>query len=323
VVAATLRQGWERALQVAERRLPALTRYRHPEALPIELHARRIYVLPTAFGILFGCTLVVMLLGALNFNNNAALLLTFALAGATMVSLHRTVGHLNRLRLVAVRAEPVFAGDDIELGFHFACADARPRLRLRIGARNNDSAFDLGPDGGIARLAAPTQRRGWLAVGRHKLATSYPFGLFRAWSVLHPEQQVLVHPRPEPGAPPLPRSGAREGGAAATVRGEDWHGLREYRVGDPLRSVAWKPSARQDRLLVKEFIEPRGDEITLEWSNTGLADPEARIARLTRWVLDASAQNLSFSLVLPEAAIGPSRGQEHVARCLRELALLP
>ena len=46
---------WREALIArAERRLPALTRFRGPEPLPIELHRRRIYILPTKSGVGFG-----------------------------------------------------------------------------------------------------------------------------------------------------------------------------------------------------------------------------------------------------------------------------
>ncbi len=320
---AVLRHGWQRVLQLAERRLPALTRYRNTEALPIALHRRRIYILPTAFGLLFGGMLVVMLLGALNFNNNAALLLTFALAGAVQISMPRTVRHLERLQLVAVRATPVHAGQDMLLQFHFAIGDQVPRWRMQLAGAGRTLRFDLEGDSGVAQLAAPSSRRGWQPVGRYTLSTTFPFGLVRTWSVLHPDQRLLVYPRPEARGPALPRGIAMDAGIALSARGDDWHGLREYRAGDPTRLIAWKSSARQDRLMVREFEEPRGDEVVLDWNALPGLDPEARISRLTRWVLDAAAGNLAFRLVLPRQILGPARGDDHVSACLRELALLP
>ena len=65
-------------MRLAERRLPALTRYRQSEPLPIRLHPRRVYILPTRFGLGFAVLLMAMLIGALNFNNNPALLLARA-----------------------------------------------------------------------------------------------------------------------------------------------------------------------------------------------------------------------------------------------------
>ena len=58
------------------------TRPREPEALPARFDRRRVYVLPTRFGLFYAVLLLAMLLGALNYNNNPALLLGLLLAGA-------------------------------------------------------------------------------------------------------------------------------------------------------------------------------------------------------------------------------------------------
>ncbi len=315
--------GWWLALeQLAERRLPALTRHRQPEPLPATLHRRRIYVLPTRFGLMFACMLCVMLLGALNFNNNAALLLTFLLAGSALISLPRTVRNLEGVSLVAVHAEPVHAGDQarLELRLRAADDDIHPQLLLRRG--ECEHALDLGEGGGVVHLSLPTTRRGWLPIGRITISTDFPFGLFYAWSVLHPDQRVLVLPAPEREAPPLPRG---RGGQMHKVdpNGEDWQGLRDYRSGDALRLVTWRLSARAERLLVKEFADPHADEVILDYERTGALSHEARIARLTRWVLEASAQNLPFALRLPGINLVAARGAMQRAQALRELALLP
>jgi uncharacterized protein (DUF58 family) len=40
-------------------------------------------------------------------------------------------------------------------------------------------------------------------------------------------------------------------------------------------------------------------------------------------VLEASARGFAFRLLIPGAELGPGRGAQHTARCLRQLALLP
>ena len=60
---------------------------RAPETLPVRLDRRRIYLLSTRFGLFFGVLLLAMGLGALNYNNNPALLLMLLLAGAANTSL--------------------------------------------------------------------------------------------------------------------------------------------------------------------------------------------------------------------------------------------
>ncbi len=313
----------DRLLAYAERRLPGLNRHRRPEPVPIALHRRRIYIVPTGFGLFFGLVLFTMLMGALNFNNNAALLLTFALTGAVVVSLPRTVGELERLRLVAVRAEPVHAGEPLRVQVDFVVGDgrARPALELRSGKQR--LPFALGAEGGSATFELATARRGLQPVGRLTLQTTWPLGLFRAWSVLHPDASLLVWPRPETPAPALPQAGIDGSGRAPRESGEDWSGLRDYRAGDPIRRIAWRASARGDRLLVKEFSDPLAQQVLLDWHALPGLGAEARIARLARWVLDASARGIAFRLALPQGGGGYARGPEHAARCLRDLAVLP
>ena len=323
MLAALWRPRWESLLRYAERRLPALTRYREAEALPIALHRRRVYILPTGFGLFFGITLVTMLLGGLNFNNNSALLLTFLASGLVFMSLTRTVGNLARLELSTLRAQPVHAGQPMALVLGFTAKDGRAHPTCKLASHESSREFDIPEGGGSVELALPTQRRGWMAIGRLTLSTEYPLGMFRAWSVLNPSQPVLVYPTPEPNAPPLPTGESREGRARPQRGGDDWQGLREFRLGDSRRLVAWKPSARHDRLLVKEFATPQADELLLDHAQLGALPAEQRISRLTRWVLEAGQRQLTFTLVLPGARLGPGHDAHHVERCLRELALLP
>ena len=133
-----------RLFEYAERHLPALTRLKRVEALPIHLDRHRIYVLPTRFGLMLSALLLVMLLGALNYNNNPALLLTCLFAAAAYQSVFAAFATLNRLEVTALRAEPGHAGSDMEVFMHFHIA-ARPRRSLRAADAEID--FDLDRDG--------------------------------------------------------------------------------------------------------------------------------------------------------------------------------
>lgn len=312
-----------RALAFAEARLPALTRYRRAEPLPIRLHPRRIYVLPTGFGVLFGVMLLVMLLGALNFNNNAALLLTFLLAGIAVLSMGRGVATLARVRLEHVHAEPVHAGDEliVELALASDGDDERRAISLTVAQRTLDFEFDA--TGTRVRIALPTTRRGWHPVGAITLACSYPFGMFRAWSVLRPDLSLLVYPRPEGGPAPRPPSGGTEHAARADPAGDEWFALREYRRGDARRLIAWRPSARADRLLVKEMARSAGGFVDVAWDATAALEREARIERLARWTVDADRSQKPWRLTAPGVVLGPKSGAGHRHASLKALAELP
>lgn len=298
-------------------------RPRAPEPLPVVIDRHRIYVLPTATGLFFGLLLGTMMLGALNFNNNPALLLALLAAATTMISFHHNVAQLSGIELRAVGAEPVHAGQPIRLRLGFRTDGGAERPLLMLDQNAQRTRFSLPAEGvGEATMDVPTVRRGRMAVGRFRLWTEYPFGITWAWSVLHPDTSVLVYPAPERDAPPLPVGDPREQGSRLRFPGDDWHGLREHRVGDPPKHIAWKPSARQERLLVKEFADPQSAALLLDWQALAL-EREARISRLTRWVIDARDRQMPFRLRLPEVDLGPGQGPAFAAHCLRELALLP
>ena len=297
---------------------------RAPEALPMQLGRRRIYVLPTRFGLFFALLLLAMGLGALNYNNNPALLLMLLLAGAAHTSLLAAHLQLSGLGFYAIGAEAVTAGTPLAVRLHARAPTGRERRGLRVDCDDAMAILSLDDGNGTAEFALPTRRRGWMDVPRLRISTTRPLGLVRAWAYVWPEQPLLVYPVPESQGPPLP-TGL---GEAAQMRlhpaGDDVHHLRAYRRGDPRRAIAWKPSARRDSLLVREYEQPLSADIVLDWhALTGL-EYELRISRLARWVDEAERDGRRYRLLLPgQAPFGPAQGAAHRHACLRALALLP
>lgn len=316
-----------RARDAAWRRLMALARPREPEALPARFDRRRIYILPSRFGLFFAALTAAMVAGALNYNNNPALLLALLLVGAGMASLVSAQLQLSGLAVTAVDAEPVPAGQVLTLRVHATCADARMRNGLRVdakGATDDIAALALRDRGGQALLQLPTSRRGWLDVPRLRVSTTWPLGLARAWSYAWPDAPVLVYPAPEPNAPPLPEGSGDPAIHRLHHAGDDVHHLRSYRAGDPQRTIAWKPSARRGTLLVREYEQPAGVDLALDWDALSGVPTETRIARLARWVEEAERDGRRYRLQLPgQPALGPDRGPAHRHACLRALALMP
>lgn len=305
-------------------RMARFVRPRAPEPLPIRIDRRRIYVLPTGFGLFVAVLLAAMLLGALNYNNNPALLLGFVLAAAAHNSLVRAHLTLSGIRLVSVAADPVHAGEDFALHCRFDASPVRQRrgLRLQSGGATAHMAMD-DESGADATLSIPALARGWQPVGRLRLDTRHPHGFAIAWCFFWPDRELLVYPALEANAPPLPHDGGEGAMTRRRDLGEELHHLRDYRSGDPMRQVAWKASARSDRLLVREYEGSAGREVHLDWDGLAGLDRETRIRRLARWVVEAERHGLRYRLSLPGRHFGPAHGPEHRHTCLRALALLP
>lgn len=306
-----------------EHRLPALTRLKVRESVPIMLGRKRIYIVPSAFGLGFSVMLVVMLLGALNYGNNAALLLTCLLGGTSAGSMLATFRVLDALRLDGVRAGTAIAGEPIEVHLQFSVA-RRSRAAVRLDCAGQRHTFDVPADtGNELRLDLPTSRRGWLDLPRMRVYSTWPFGMFRAWSWMHPDHPVLVFPHAEDSGPPPP--GEDHGNSLQRPhQGDDLAALREYRSGDPMKLVAWKASARHRDLLVRDFEQPtRQHAWHLQWQAVQAMEHEAAIERLTRWVCEARLAGVLWTLDLPSGTLGPAGDNDHWQRCLAALALMP
>jgi uncharacterized protein (DUF58 family) len=304
-----------------------------PERGAIVLGHRRVYIVPSRLGLLFGGALLILLVGSINYALALGFALTFLLAGMGLAGMVQTARNLAQLRVRAARTEPVFAGDaaPFRLQLENLTAHDRPELLVRQVASGAQTTLDVAPSGlAEAVLAVPAGRRGWLALGRVMLETRFPLGLFRAWSYVEPESRCLVYPRPEPSALPPLAASDRPGGVRARAQGsDDFAGLRAWQVTDSPRQVAWKSVARydtqhvrRDPMLTKQFAGEAVTELWLSLDDTpATLDLERRLSRLAGWVLAAERAGVRYGLILPGARLRPDSGEAHRAACLEALAL--
>jgi uncharacterized protein (DUF58 family) len=288
------------------------------------LTARRVYILPTGVGMVFGVMTFAMLLGAMNYNNNLAFGLTFLLAGLGFVSMHSCQRNLVGLELAFAGVEPVFAGDParFRIALNNRSRNARYRIWLATGDTHTD-AVDLAPgDSQVLALDVRTSRRGRIAIPRIGVRTRYPFELFRAWAWLHLDLDGLVYPAIATRAPVPPPSVSALGHRQHDARGEeDFAGLRSFHRGDSPRNVAWKAYARSGQLLAKQFSGADTSSQWFDFDDVGDADVERRLSILTRWIIDADRRGEDYGLRLPGQSFPPAHGSAQRLECLEALAL--
>lgn len=302
-----------------------LFRIGRPEAAPIRLVQRRIYVLPTRSGLVFATALMVMLLTSMNYALSLGYMLTFLLAGIGVTSIVHAFRNLLHLSVSPGRSAPVFCGETAEFKLQVENPRNERRPALRLRAHDGVTDFALPPATSTTiSLRCTTTRRGLLPLGRTILETTWPLGLIRAWSIVVPDAHCLVYPAPEAHPPALPAddAGNNAGGTRPQAGDDDFAGFRPHQTADSPRHVAWKVLARGGPLLTKQFAALHGGERRLDWHDlpAGLGD-EARLSRLTAWVLAADNSGQAFSLSLPGASLPAGRGAGHVHACCRLLAL--
>ncbi|MCX7175253.1 MAG: DUF58 domain-containing protein [Proteobacteria bacterium] len=298
-----------------------------PEPSPVILTQRRVYVLPTRQGLAYAVSLLVMLVGAINYNLSLGYALVFLLTGLGLTAILHTFRNLVQLRIAPGRCEPVFAGELASFGIVLTNRrdETRPAIRLRLPGQTSIEIEVPEQSSLEARLTLPAPHRGWLALPRITLETNYPLGLIRAWSYAAPDQHCLVYPAPAETAPPVPAMPGEDGGAARVAAGmEDFAGLRRHQPADPPRHVAWKAAARQNAgpLLTKLFTGAAAHTLWFDWDMLPTSqDVEARLSVLTRWICDAHGAGLAWGLSLPGSELVPAGDDDHFHACLKLLAL--
>ena len=333
----TAASAWRHPLRALRQRLRRWFLDRLPRSDTLTLHQRNVYILPTRAGWMLGLTLLVLLVGSINYQLNLGYLLTFLLAGCAVVGMHVSHGNLRGLTLHLTPPAPVHAGQAALLDLRLSSERKTPRHGIGLGvlADGGLAHTHLGWADVAAQGSTPVQvawappRRGVHALPALTAVTLYPLGTFRVWTVWRPAAELLVYPAPEAHPPPLPPGQPQPGHTRQSARVQasgEFDGVRAYRRGDPQKNIVWKKAAQafaagRDDLVSRDALSTQRQQLWLDFAQTGTHEVEARLSRLTAWVLMAERLGLDYGLRLPGREIPPDQGAGHKARCLEALAL--
>jgi uncharacterized protein (DUF58 family) len=309
--------------QAALDKLRAWTARRHgPDSLPIKIHRRRLYILPTRFGIMLALVLAAMLIAGLNYNSNLGLAFAFLMASIALVTMHHCNRNLLGLQVDVTAEVDAFAGGEANFDFVLRNDSRIDRRDVEIrclGATGMRSALARSSE--PVPVAVPVPRRGVTRISQFELRTRYPFGWFHAWTYVQGSLTAYVAPSPH-GSRTLPAVGGSGQSSRSEARGdEDFAGLRAYEPGVPLKHMAWKVLARGAEAAVRSYTSLAAQPEWLEWSSLEGKDTETRLSQLCLWVLESDAAQRVFGLRIPGKEIPPARGAAHRFACLRALAV--
>ncbi len=301
---------------------------RIPIARSITLDQRRIFIFPDRVGLSFLLVLAVMLIAAINYQNNMAFALTFFLFSLFVVAILHTFSNLSGLRLEALRSHATFAGEIAEFEIQLQRTPPRRYYAIEMSWREQPaaSASLIDSEATTLKLFHSAPQRGWLRPGRLSVKTVYPLGLLRAWTWIDLDFAALIYPKPLPGPRPCgvvdddPHTPPQRMTNKWQKGSEDFYGFRLYRSGDNLRHVMWRAYAKGQRLQSKQFAELPITSHWLRWDDVE-GEREKRLSLLCYWVLELHRNDEMFGLQLPGETLAPNSGEAHRDRALRMLAL--
>jgi uncharacterized protein (DUF58 family) len=183
-----------------------------------------------------------------------------------------------------------------------------------------------------AHLRLQPEKRGVYRSAGLQLTTRFPFGLFEKSRVIPLPGRYTVTPQLRPlESTRLPaRVAGHEEEIARVGQGDEFYALRDALVGDDARAIAWKVTARRDKLIVREQQRPATRRVLLLFPN---ALPEQNPATRARFEMACSEvaslacvyidEGYSVGLLTSDGGVPPASGSEAFSRILNLLASLP
>ena len=297
---------------------------RIPPSASVTLDQRRIFILPSRYGWLYLVLSMSLFIGATNYEKNMLYALVFWLFGLFLVAILHSFANLSGLTITAIKAHPAFAGAHAEFELELATAKRRGHEDVRFQWPGQEAVLARVTDKRPTRLIIThlSERRGWLRPGRLLIESLYPLGLLRVWTWIDLDMQALIYPHPIPTrVQPMSMHPNDHGHERALGHHEEFHGFRNYQVGDPLRHVMWKSVAKGQNLqtrLHQDYIDLRQ---WVDWQQFEGLDRENRLARMCWLTLALARSEGQYGLRLPGLTLAPDRGEGHRDRMLKALAL--
>ena len=296
---------------------------RAPRQATVVLDQRRLFIFPSRAGLVFLFIQLLLLLVAINYQNNLIYGLVFLLGTVLVITIHITFNNLHGLTISATEDEPIYLGDTGSVSFLLVSGRERPGLSM--GWRGADQSTNLvGPAHFSVSLPVKPKQRGWFESERFLIETRFPFGLVRCWSWVNVTSSLLVYPKPiAPVHAPRASSEQQEGKELRKVEsGDDLYELRDYRKGDSLKNLHWPSIAK----VFEPSVRVMGDTSSqapdiIDFEDYPGVDLETRLSWLCFRVLSAASAGCAFALKLPHVELPMDSGPAHRDSALAELAL--
>ena len=297
---------------------------RMPAGGEFTLNSGNTFIFPSKTGLHFLVSCFILFLLGTNYQNNLILFLVFFLCSFMFTCLLLSYQNLAGLTLVAVAPDSQFACKDccfkltikhpktMAQGLSFSFKNQRSQLQSMI--KNNSVV-----------LYSYSSQRGYFNPGRITVKSTFPFGLFNVWTHLDFDFKVLLFPSPIENTLKESRTledNIHQHSVYQTIAGvEQFSTLKNYQVGESLKSVAWKQVAQGRGWLSKQFEQSAGGDLLLDLGDLNLLPLEMRLSFLSYHIIRLEKMKQRYSLTLNQQRIDIGLGQSHKNKCLQALAL--
>ncbi|MAD76976.1 MAG: hypothetical protein CML20_19705 [Rheinheimera sp.] len=291
---------------------------RQPPAREVTLSQKIIYILPSRFGLWYILLLILLYLLGTNYQNNLILLMSYMLVSVLLLALTLAWRNLHHITVSCAPVLTAYATETLMVPVSLQTPDPKQQIQCYFTSKQQPSV--LADVNMRAMVPLVVEKRGYFPLPRLTIHSYYPFGLFNCKSMLMLDYHFWVFPTPLPSesADALAENSGNKNQVA-----EDYDTIRSYQAGDSLKLMLWKRLARDPANPVVKHAPsvplPEPDWITIP-AVTGAA-LELALSKACYTMLQLEQRSKPYGLRIRSKSISPSCGQQHLQRCLRELAL--
>lgn len=274
----------------------------------IETSARQAIALPTASGILFFALIVILLLGAINFQSNLGFLMAFALLVFGFIALVFLGFNFHQVSLSI--AGDVYCESEKEPEIMISVQSKHPSQEIQLGIEGRSVVCDVESHYQRILMRCSSRTRGLHPIPMIEIGSTFPFG----WALLkcrwQTSKQFIIYPRPI-----KPVTQHRQ----MHPEGFDQIHVRDYRPGDRTASIAWKKTRQLESPVVIDVVGA-SRPLHFSYRNFNAIDSETTLSYLTWDVLRCAEHGYSWSLELPHEMLPIGSGSRHLEQSLRMLS---
>jgi len=303
------------------------------------LSSRNIFIMPTKFGFAYLFFVVIVFLLGTNYQNNTILLLSYLLASLFITVMMHSFYNFSQLTFSSSAKQNTFANQYIHYPIHIIAKKTHYDVNFKFVAQTGSSSkvrIEL-CDVGETKVLLPylSKKRGIHDLGRVKVYSEYPLGLFVTWAMLDFAHKLVVYPQDKKlnsvnnFLAGLDDTANNEKNNISQSQGTDgFLELKNYIVGESQAKVAWKHLARGQGKLSKHYQNQQSSLLWLTLSDMPSGDLETKLSYLCFLILELSQNNRDFGLLLDVSNVNgkslvkiePSSGYQHQQHCLTALA---
>ncbi len=294
-----------------------------PRVQHITLNRNRVFVFPTARGLLFVICAMCVFLAGTNYSNNLILASGFLLFSMFVVTIWHSFLNILGLTISAGGAEPIFSGEYAHFKVSLKRQGNASLFAIKLlwpASPETLTNIENGQQTTVEVQIKPKQR-GYFYPPRLTVETRFPFGIIRCWSHVALATRCVVYPKPLQNSVYL--GGGHEGQHGDDINfqsNEELYELKKYQDGENLNHIAWKNYSKGQGLFSKQFAGYQDEAIWLDWQAFNEFEHELKISYLCYWVLKFDRENRRYGLSIPGYALEPNVGDNHRKQCLHALA---